>query len=140
MNQIMISSDDNPMWKGNKEQYFALYETAANYLKQRFPDLKIGGYASCGFYALSQSGLDDKPNTSPREEYFMEFFSAFMEFISSEEHKSPLDFFSWHSYSGIQRTVQYAEFTRRPRKAFSTSGIRVSPIEVNSVMHHPSWG
>ena len=107
-----ITSDDNPMWKGNKEQYFALYETAANYLKQRFPDLKIGGYASCGFYALSQSGLDDKPNTSPREEYFMEFFTAFMEYISSPEHKSPLDFFSWHSYSGIQRTVQYAEFTR----------------------------
>jgi xylan 1,4-beta-xylosidase len=107
-----ITSDDNPMWKGNKEQYFALYETAANYLKQCFPDLKIGGYASCGFYALSQSGVDDKPNTSPREEYFMEFFTAFMEFISSAEHKSPLDFFSWHSYSGIQRTVQYAEFTR----------------------------
>lgn len=104
---------DNPMWKGTKEQYFELYETTANYLKGKFPELKIGGYASCGFYAIIQSGIDNKPHATPREQYFIDFFIAFMDYISAPEHKCPLDFFSWHSYSGIKETVQYAEYARK---------------------------
>lgn len=44
----------NQMWHGTKEQYFALYAVASRYLKEKFPHLKIGGYASCGFYALTR--------------------------------------------------------------------------------------
>lgn len=37
----MPDADENPMWKGTMEQYFALYETAAGYLKQVFPEIRI---------------------------------------------------------------------------------------------------
>lgn len=68
---------DNPMWKGSKEDYFRLYEVTSNYLKARFPHLKIGGYASCGFYAISDSAFSADANSSHRVEYFLEFFHDF---------------------------------------------------------------
>lgn len=109
---------DNPMWKGTKEQFFALYETASNYLKKEFPHLKIGGYASCGFYAIAAGGAVKTANSSARTEYFVEFLHDFLKYISSPEHKSPLDFFSWHSYSGIQENIQYAEYARKTLDAY----------------------
>lgn len=84
----------NPMWGGSDKDYFRLYEIAANHLKDMFPDIKIGGYGHCGFYAVTRPDA-----TGPREQYFMDFMFDFLEYISSEEHKSPLDFFSWHIYS-----------------------------------------
>ena len=33
---------ENPMWKGTMEEFFTLYEVAANHLKSCFPRLKIG--------------------------------------------------------------------------------------------------
>ncbi len=104
---------DNPMWKGTKEQYFALYETTANYLKKCYPSLKIGGYASCGFYALYEDGFVADAHSSSRTGYFIEFFRDFLKFISSEEHKSPLDFFSWHSYAGSGDNISSADYVRR---------------------------
>ncbi len=104
---------DNPMWKGTKEQFFRLYETASNHLKSCFPDIKIGGYASCGFYAISDSAFSADANSSHRVEYFLEFFRDFMEYITSPGHRSPLDFFSWHSYLGIEKNISYAEYARK---------------------------
>lgn len=65
------------MWKGSKEDYFRLYEVTSNYLKARFPHLKIGGYASCGFYAISDSAFSADANSSHRVEYFLEFSTTF---------------------------------------------------------------
>ena len=103
---------DNPMWKGSKEDYFRLYEVTSNYLKARFPHLKIGGYASCGFYAISDSAFSADANSSHRVEYFLEFFHDFLKYITSPEHKSPLDFFSWHSYMTIEKNISYAQYAR----------------------------
>lgn len=102
---------DNQCWKGTKEQFFELYETAANYLKEKFPDLKIGGYASCGFYALTNF-YEKTANSSARTEYFLEFFHDFIDYITSPEHKSPLDFFSWHSYATSEHNKVWAEYVR----------------------------
>lgn len=99
----------NPMWQGTKEQYFKLYEISSNYLKSKFPGLKIGGYGHCGFYALVQQ--DGNNEGSKRLQYFIDFFHEFLDYITSDEHKSPLDFFSWHTYSGdidfYKREVMY---------------------------------
>lgn len=103
---------ENAQWKGTKEQFFTFYETAANYLKQKFPEIKIGGYGSCGFYAhypKEKSGAKEA-NVSARYEYFIEFFHDFMKYISSPEHKAPLDFFSWHSYDQYEKNIKYAEY------------------------------
>lgn len=104
---------DSPMWKGTKEQYFALYETASNYLKEKFPYIKIGGYASCGFYALYEESVIEEANVSKRTGYFIEFFHEFLKYISENKHKSPFDFFSWHSYDGVKNNIKSAEYVRK---------------------------
>ena len=103
----------NPMWRGDKEQYYALYETVSKRLKKRFPHLKIGGYASCGFYAILGEEVCADAHVSARYEYFIDFLHGFLEHITAENGKCPLDFFSWHSYSGADSNVKYAEFIRK---------------------------
>ncbi len=98
-------AEDNPMWKGTKEEYFELYKSASIHLKKCFPDLKIGGYASCGFYAYAYNEYAE------RYRYFEDFFIDFLTFVKQEN--CPLDFFSWHSYADIDHTMLFAEFARR---------------------------
>ena len=85
---------ENPsMWTGTREQYYALYSVAANHLKQCFPNIKIGGYAGCGFYYVTGHGTDDF------NKGLVTFFDEFLDYISAEETHAPLDFFSWHIYT-----------------------------------------
>lgn len=100
----------NQEWRGTKEQFYELYGATAPYLKERFPHLKIGGYGSCGFYALDGVGTD-LANSSPRYAYFVEFFDGFLEYVRA--HSCPLDFFSWHSYAAPASTLRYAAYARR---------------------------
>lgn len=99
---------DEMMWCGTFEEYYRLYDVTAKHLKARFPHLKIGGYASCGFYAVAPKMRIDPetnmPGTIPpseHEEKLMRFFYGFFEYI--KEHRSPIDFFSWHSYADVTR-------------------------------------
>lgn len=101
--------EENCMWTGTPEQYFQLYDVASKYLKEKFPHLKIGGYASCGFYALTKS--DNRFGAcSPRYQFFMDFFEDFLKYIKA--HNCPLDFFSWHSYSSIEDNIIWAKYAR----------------------------
>ena len=100
---------ENHMWRGTKEQYYELYDVASKHLKKCFPHLKIGGYASCGFYALKDTFIESA-HSSPRMQYFIEFFDGFLEFI--KKRSCPLDFFSWHSYDGIENNKLYATYAR----------------------------
>ncbi len=104
--------EENPMWRGTMEEYFTLYEITANHLKACFPDLKIGGYASCGFYEILNTAAASQANVSTRTGYFIEFFEKFLAHITSEEHKAPLDFFSWHSYAGPEENIRFAAYAR----------------------------
>ncbi len=81
-NEPDMVADDAPYvahktWGGSREQFFTLYEIAAKHLKNRFPDLKIGGPAVT--YA------------NP------EWTRPFLQRV--KERNIPLDFFSWHGYS-----------------------------------------
>ncbi|WP_251208952.1 GH39 family glycosyl hydrolase [Acetatifactor aquisgranensis] len=103
---------ENQMWRGTKEEYYELYGVASRYLKERFPHFKIGGYASCGFYAAKDSGKAVKAaNSSGRTEYFLEFFEGFLAYVKA--NRCPLDFFSWHTYDDVPATLFYAEYARR---------------------------
>jgi len=117
---------DNVMWKGSMEDYFRPYEVTATHLKKRFPNLKIGGYGSCGFYAINSVDVSKIANSSSRTEYFIEFFLKFLDY--ARERKLPLDFFSWHSYAGIKDMVEFAEF---PRKALDEAGYTGCEIHLN---------
>ena len=66
------------MWTGSAEEFYELYSVSATYLKECFPDLKIGG---CGF----TRGYNN-------------FIEGFFKYITSGEKRVPLDFYSWHRY------------------------------------------
>ncbi len=49
---------ENMMWQGTKEEYYELYRVTSKHLRSCFGDsIKIGGYASSGFYAVD--GVED---------------------------------------------------------------------------------
>ncbi|MBQ9553312.1 MAG: hypothetical protein IJU96_11220 [Clostridia bacterium] len=100
---------DNHFWVGSDEEFFRLYDVAAKHLKNRFPDLKIGGYGSCGFYALTKTNAINTGST-PRNQYFITYYQNFLSYI--EEHGSPMDFFSWHSYTTTGKNARYIEYVK----------------------------
>lgn len=104
------TSEGNHMWTGTAEDYYRLYDITSKHLKEKFPHIKIGGYGSCGFYELTMAD-NTYANSTPRHKYFIEFFDGFLDYII--EHKTPLDFFSWHSYATIEDNIVWTEYVRR---------------------------
>ena len=100
---------DNHFWIGSDEEFFRLYDVSAKYLKEKFPDLKIGGYGSCGFYALTKTNAINT-GASPRNQYFVTYYKNFLSYI--QEHGSPMDFFSWHSYTTTGKNLEYIRYVR----------------------------
>ena len=107
--------DLNQMWVGTKEQYYELYAVTSKHLKSCFGDkIKVGGYASSGLYAIfnepEKYGIDPcyKKFYRARYDFFLEFFYGFLEYVKNEN--APIDFFSWHSYSDVDRTVVMGQF------------------------------
>lgn len=111
----------NHMWSGTPEQYYELYDVTAKHLKKCFGDkIKVGGYASCGFYGIfgdpRKYGVDTERRSEPKynnsiEDHRLNFFFGFMEYLRS--HQSPMDFFSWHVYDTVEVAVVEAEFVDR---------------------------
>lgn len=90
--EIWNEPEQPAMWTGTREDYFELYKVTASYLKEQFPELKIGGYGSSGFCAY----LNKKLAEHPKYYSFLTFFDAFLQFV--QQTKVPFDFFSWHYY------------------------------------------
>lgn len=81
-------------WTGTKEQFFEFYRTVSVHLKNRFPNLKIGGPA------LAFSAPD--------------YMEDFLQYLSSFTPKLPLDFFSWHQYAtSIEWVLELADIVRK---------------------------
>ncbi len=106
---------ENPsMWQGTKEQFFDLYRVAANHLKATFPQIKVGGYAGCGFYTV-----DDAKRREESAFYrsFVTWFEDFCRYVQAPETKAPLDFFSWHLYVSqdwpVDRIATHAAYVRK---------------------------
>ena len=106
--EIWNEPENPPMWHGTKEQFFEFYKVVSAHLKKRFPALKIGGYASCGFYALNRE--EDKKSDFAKS--FLTWFNEFLPFV--RENGLPLDFFSWHLYFTDPREIAiHSEYVRR---------------------------
>ena len=83
---------DKKCWGGTFAQFCAFYEIAAKHLKSCFPHLKIGGPAVC----------------SSAKQWAEDFLTYL------EKTGTPLDFFSWHCYTGApERVFALNLFTRR---------------------------
>ena len=103
--EIWNEPENPPMWTGTREQFYDLYRVAANHLKKRFPQLKIGGYGGCGFYAINRAGADDFSRS------FVAYFTDFLKYITNPATSAPLDFFSWHLYTtDLAEIVLHAEY------------------------------
>ena len=123
---------DNHFWIGTDEEFFRLYDTAATYLKGRFPDLKIGGYGSCGFYALTKTNALNT-GASPRYQYFVTYYQNFLKYI--REHHTPMDFFSWHSYTTTEKNARYIEYVR---ETLAKAGYGDTEIIVDEWNYNPT--
>ena len=85
------------MWFGDMQQFTEFYAVVAAYLKKEFPECKIGGYGSIGFYQVTNNNepyLNKEPYLS-----LIPNMKRLFNYIKQDETKAPLDFFSWHIYS-----------------------------------------
>ena len=102
------------MWNGTAEDYYRLYDVASKHLKAKFPNIKIGGYAASGFYAVTLALAGKEINE--HQQYYMDFFHGFMKYIKA--HNSPIDFFSFHSYSNPKNLLIHANYLDEQLKAY----------------------
>ena len=111
-NYILVK---NQMWRGSREDFYEFYGVASKYLKNCFPHLKIGGYASCGFSGAIALANGETP--SERAQYWLDFFHGFLKY--AKENACPLDYFSWHSYGSIESTANIqANYVRNKLDAY----------------------
>ncbi len=85
-------------WLGTPEEFYELFAVTAKHLKSRFPELKIGGPAVCGF----------------NEKWLRPFFEK----MRSEN--VPMDFYSWHCYGSC--VADFTDDARRHRALLDEFG------------------
>ncbi len=100
----------NVMWSGTPEQYYLLYQVAAEAIKRHDPNLLVGGQAAT---------MVNLP-----------FTQGFIEYCG--KHKLPLDFFSWHAYTDNPELV--ASNSRMLQRWLEEAGYR----ELESYLNE--WG
>jgi len=139
---------DNQMWTGTPEQYFELYDVTAKHLKACFGDtIKVGGYGSCGFGIIAfepeKFGYDiprrpwDEAKVK-RYRFHVEFLHGFLAYI--KEHHSPIDFFSWHSYSTVERTLVMDDFLHRTLTEYGYGNLETHLNEWNNANGNDKFG
>ncbi|MBR0055829.1 MAG: hypothetical protein IJP66_00730 [Kiritimatiellae bacterium] len=120
----------NEMWHGSFEDYCRLYEVASKHLKAAFPHLKIGGFGSCGVGAAF-AREDWHPDARLRHQ--LACFHAFLGYV--REHGCPLDFFSYHSYAGVEDILAQARYVREHLDAAGFAGV---PTSLNEWLPSPN--
>ena len=122
----------NNFWQGTPEEFYRLYDLTAKHLKEKFPQLKIGGYGSCGFYALTKTNALNTGSSS-QNQYFITFFEDFLSYI--KEHGTPMDFFTWHSYTTTWKNQQYIGYVR---EKLTEAGYKETEIIVDEWNFNPT--
>ena len=115
-NEPDLNQDNNsPTWSGTKEQFFDFYEVVSKYLKEKFPDLKIGGPAAVGLVP-----------------YMVEFINEM------KKRSVPLDFFSWHKYDCVvEKVIERINFVR---SCLDEAGYKDTESILNEWAYIKSWG
>ncbi len=105
--EIWNEPENPPMWQGTREEFYELYKVSSLHLRRCFPNIKIGGFGSCGFYAVFREGMDDFYKS------FLPYFEDFLQMV--KDNGCPLDFFTWHIYTDkvdeIAKSALYARET-----------------------------
>lgn len=101
-------------WAGPRRQFFKLYVTAAKLLKERHPDLKIGG-----------------PSYANTRKYGRKF----LRYV--KRHHAPLDFYSWHMYH--RKPCRIMEDAGIIRGILDRRGFTATESHLNEWNYHRSW-
>ena len=102
-------------WGGTPAEFHDFYETAAKYLKSCFPDLKIGGPALAGN---------------------VKWASDFLRVM--HEREVPMDFFSWHRYTGDPRA--FSEGAKVFRTLMDECGYADAEMLLDEWNYMENWG
>lgn len=105
---------DKRTWGGTEKEFFELYAITSRYLKEKFPDLMIGGPALAGN---------------------KEWAARFIAFC--EKEKLPLDFFSWHCYAHDMEKPM--DRVRYYRDLLDTHGYKKSESILNEWNYVKDW-
>ena len=120
--------EKNQMWKAPFSEYIRLYAVVAPYLKKKFPKLKIGGYASCGFYGVSSSWA------KPENARIVFLHKSFTDFLAAcRDGALPLDFFSFHCYDSAEHAARQIAYCR---KTLDEYGFKDTEMSLNEWLCH----
>jgi hypothetical protein len=98
------------MWNGTPEEYYRLYEAVSKRLKARFPNIKVGGYASISL-ALGYKEIPETRADYKQLQHYLKFFHGFWKYV--KEHNCPIDFYSWHPYADTASALMQADYIHK---------------------------
>lgn len=105
--EIWSAPELGECWSGTRQEYFELYRITANYLRERFPKIKIGAYGARGFYSLNRLDASEEMKS------YVPFMQQFFSYITAEATSAPLDFFTWACYTTSPEEIAlYAQYAR----------------------------
>lgn len=120
-----VNGDRKVLWCGTFRQYCELYEVTSKLLKEKHPNVKVGGYGGCGFYSVY--GDMGHPELHERYEYFTKCFDEFLTFV--RERNCPLDFFSYHSYDSLDNFRHHMTYAKERLVKYGFGDVEVSVNE-----------
>ena len=118
--EIWNEPDVNPQcWDGPIEDFYPLYDIAARHLKKCFPDLMIGGPASCSISSRW-------------------FVDGFFKYITRDPaDPAPLDFFSFHHYG--READDFARDAVAARELADQYGYKDTELILNEWNYVRNW-
>lgn len=116
--EIWNEPENPPLWSGSREAYFELYRITSIRLKREFPEIRVGGYGSCGFYAVNRPGCTDFYKG------FVTWYDEFLKYVTAEKTRCPLDFYSWHLYTDDpEEVILHARYVDAKLKQFGLNEV-----------------
>ena len=124
---------DNPdMWTGTKEQFLEFYRIVSTHLKKRFPDLRIGGYGSCGFKEV----WEPECSLAFANGSWLDWYRSFVDYVTAPATACPVDFLSWHIYTDTPEEVaKWARYCRTYMDAHGLKDAEAILDEWNFIVH-----
>ncbi len=128
--EVWNEPENKSMWSGTREEFFQFFGVVVKHLKSVFPEIKTGGYASCGFYAVTRNNVSD---------FFRSFLSWFDDFIAViKKENLPVDFFSWHLYTHDgEEIVKQSLYVQKKLEEAGLGHIEQMINEWNIFMNNP---
>lgn len=121
--EIWNEPDVRPqMWTGTDAQFFELFATTAKAIKQRFPDVAVGGPGVGGTGTFTGGEFRPTP-----------FLAQFLAYC--RDHQVPLDFLSWHRYTSRPR--EFGEHARAIRQLLDAHGFQRTESHLNEWNYLP---